>query len=283
MANCLPQLLLLLKEQHEKVLQAEAAEAQVAAHHSQQQAAAAADGALQQQEQQQEQQQQQLVAAKAAKKQQRSEELLLVTVLHGCLLLHAPDAQQQQQLQQQQQHHQLLLLLLQQQQQKQQMQLPPGYSAVALKEWIPQLVQTFCCLSGSKSEGERTLLAEALVHLQLCFPCCSSSSNSSSCSSSSCCCICEAVHGFLNGATPEEKLTGLAVVREGAARSVKFNKSLKSGFLACLTAEDLRVRRLAVTTLGCMYTSTLSALWGLPAETETLAAHLLQALELEKI
>ncbi|KAL8447851.1 hypothetical protein Emed_004146 [Eimeria media] len=293
--TCLPQFLLLLQQQRQQVLQAEEAEARMtAACNSDQELPAnaaaaaaaapvadntfpAADTAVQRErDDEQQKKQQELAVAKANKKQQRARELLLVSALYGCLL---------ETLKQQQS--------LQPRQQQQQESDPASQFGKVLSEVLmcgfAQLISVLSLLAASRSERERVIVAECLILLVA--RCCSSSTSSSSSSlccsknskGSSCCNCCSSIHAallsLLEGDNPEQRLTALASLRDAAARDVILPVTLKPAFLRCMESNDLRVQRAAVMTLGCMYTSTHSSVWGLPAEAGVLATHLLKAVE----
>ncbi|KAL8271682.1 hypothetical protein Esti_004395 [Eimeria stiedai] len=305
-STCLPQFLLLLQQQRQQVLQAEEASARIAAacNNDQELSAAAAAAAapnaaaaaeapvaansvpaadtVMQQERDGEQQQkhQELAAAKANKKQQRARELLLVSALHGCLL----DTDKQQQSLQHGQPQQ------QAQQQQQQQESEPISD---LGDVLSELVKVLSLLAASRSERERVIVAECLILLIV--RCCNSSTSSST--SSSCCCskngkasswcdCCSSIHAallsLLKGDNPEQRLTALASVRHAAARDVILPVTLKTAFLKSMDSNDLRVQRAALMTVGCIYTSAPSSIWGLPAEADVLASHLLKAVEVRE-
>ncbi|KAL8438566.1 hypothetical protein ACSSS7_000100 [Eimeria intestinalis] len=293
--TCLARFLLLLQQQRQQVLQAEEAEARTAAACNNDQepsvtAAAAAeapvaansapagDTAMQRErdDEQQQQKQQELAAAKANTKQERARELLLVSALYGCLL---ETDKQQQPLQHWQSQRQG------QQQQQQQGSEPFFYLGKGLSE----LVSVLSLLATSRSERERTIVAECLILLTVR---CGSSNNSSSCccskknKSSSWCDRCSSIHAallsLLKSDNPEQKLTALASLRDAAAREMVLPATLKPAFLQCMESNDLRVQRAALLTLGSTYTSTHSSVWGWPAEADDLATHLLRAVEVRE-
>lgn len=87
---------------------------------------------------------------------------------------------------------------------------------------------------------------------------------------------------LLEGDLPEQRLTGLAALRDAGGRGIALPASSKDAFLRCIEATDLRVRRAALMTLGAIYASALGTAWDLPADGHVLAAHLLKAVEVRQ-
>ncbi|OEH80654.1 cullin-associated nedd8-dissociated protein [Cyclospora cayetanensis] len=273
-ATCLPELLSLLRQQRQLVLQAEGEERGLASSNEgyagEKDADAPAEEALAQRHQEK---QQQLAAAKSAKKQQRERELLLVTALHGGLLLQTAGPLQQQ---------------------------SQGRIWGALGDLVLQVVDVLRLLAASRSEAQRGLVADCLVQMlagcpgkrggsssEGCCSTCTCDDPSNTCSGARACCQCccsvyGALEDLLAGEVPEQRLTGVAAVRDCATHGVLLPLRLKASYLNCLSAQDLRVRRAAVSTVAAMCTSALGLAWNLAAEANTLMTHLLEAVEVRE-
>ncbi|KAL8453825.1 hypothetical protein Emag_001633 [Eimeria magna] len=269
----------------------------------------------------QQQKQQELAAAKATKKQQRARELLLVSALYGCLLETDKQQQslqpwQQQQMQQQQQQQQqgsepasdfgkvlselvpVLSLLAASRSERER---------VIVAECLIMLVarchssstsssSSCCCSKNSKASSsckccssihaalltlldgdnpEQRLTALASLRdaaardvilpatLKPAFLKCMESND-------------------LRVRVVHQLLLLLQCVTAAAAGAAAAPKATAAAAFGTAAAAAARVQRAALMTLGCMYTSAHSSAWGLPAEAEVLATHLLKAVEVRE-